>query len=198
LTILNNKSSMGDMAPRPLVLKTPWQIRTVMHPSRMEILERLDSEGPDSISGLAAKLDRPANALTYHVRLLEKAGAIVARGRRRAGRRHETVYGVAAGRIAVGVDPRSPAALRAASQSSTALCRRVDREIRRAVVEGLATSGAPLGHRYRAWLSDKEASAVQRKLAAIEQLLTKARRRKQGRPYAFTAFLVPLSKERKD
>jgi hypothetical protein len=132
------------------------------------------------------------------VRLLEKAGALVARGKRRAGRRHEVIYGTAASRIAVGADPRSPAALRAASQSASALCRMVDREIRRALSEGLATSGAPLGHRHRAWLTDEEASTVDRKLAAIERLLTRARRRKQGRPYAFTAFLVPLGNERKD
>ena len=181
-----------------VVLKTPWQIRTVMHPLRFEIVERLQAEGPDSIAGLAAKLDRPANALTYHVRLLEKAGALVARGKRRAGRRHEVIYGTAASRIAVGADPRSPAARRVVSQTSSAVCRMVDREIRRAVLEGLATTGAPLGHRHRAWLTDEEASAVSRSLAAIERLMGRANRRKQGRPYAFTAFLVPLGKERKD
>jgi DNA-binding Lrp family transcriptional regulator len=186
------------MAPRLLVLKTPWQIRIVMHPLRFEIVERLEADGPDSIAGLAAKLDRPANALTYHVRLLEKAGAVVTRGKRRAGRRHEAIYGVAASRIAIGADPRSPAALRAASQTSTAVCRMADREIRRALSGGLVTSGAPLGHRHRAWLTDEEAAAIHRKLEAIEQLLLKARQRKHGRLYAFTAFLVPIGSERKD
>jgi DNA-binding transcriptional ArsR family regulator len=185
------------MAPKQLLLKTPWQIRIVMHPKRVEILERLQTDGQDSIAGLAAKLDCAANALTYHVRLLEKAGAIVAHGKRRVGRRHEVIYAPAAERIAIGVDPRSPGAMRAATHSATAVCRLMDREIRRALSSGMVHGGVPLGRRHRAWLTDEDAAAVHQKLAAIERLLTKAQRRKQGRPYAFTAFLVPLATERK-
>jgi len=184
------------MAKRMVVFKTPSQIRTVMHPLRLEIVERLQSDGADSIAGLAAKLDRPANALTYHVRLLEKAGALVVRGKRRAGRRLEAVYAVTAPRLAIGADPRLPAAMRAAAFSSTAVCRMADREIRHALEQGLATPGLPLGRRHNTWLTEEDAAAVQRKLAGIERLLDAAHRRKKGRPYAFTAFLVPLGKER--
>jgi len=184
------------MNRRLLVLKSPWQIRTVMHPLRLEIVECLQSEGPDSIAGLSAKLDRPANALTYHVRLLEKAGAIVARSKRRRGRRLEAVYDVASPRLAIGADPRVPASMRAAASSSTAVCRMADREIRHALEAGLVAGGGPVGQRHKAWLTEADAAAVQRKLASIERLLIAAHRRKKGRPYAFTAFLVPLGKER--
>lgn len=180
-----------------LVLKTPWQIRTVMHPLRMDILECLQGDGPDSIAGLAAKLDRPANSLTYHVRLLEKAGAVVERGSRRVGRRSEAVYDAASPRIAIGANPRRPAALRAAAFSSTAVCRMADREIRHALASGLVQRGAPLGRRHKTWLTEKDAAAVHKKLQAIERLLSAAHRHRKGRPYAFTAFLVPLEMERK-
>ena len=185
------------MRPPMLVFKTPKQIRTVMHPLRMEIIECLQGEGADSIAGLAAKLDRPANALTYHVRLLERAGAIVERGSRRAGRRSEAVYDAASPRIAIGANPRFPAAIRASAFASTAVCRMADREIRHALSSGLVQRGAPLGRRYKTWLTEEDAAAVHKKLQAIERLLSAAHRRKKGRPYAFTSFLVPLEMERK-
>jgi predicted transcriptional regulator len=184
------------MAPKLMVFKTPREIRTVMHPLRMEIIERLEVEGPDSIAGLAAKLERPANALTYHVRLLERAGVLVRQGSRRAKRRPEAVYELTPARIAIGADPRSPSALRAAASSVTAICRMADREIRHALKSGLLGTGQPVGRRYQARLSEPDLKRVHRKLAEIGRILERARDRKQGRPHAFTSFLVPLVHER--
>lgn len=184
------------MAPKLMVFKTPREIRTVMHPLRMEIIERLEVEGPDSIAGLAAKLERPANALTYHVRLLERAGVLVQRGNRRAKRRPEAVYELTPARIAIGADPRSPQALRAAASSVTAICRMADREIRQAMRAGLLGTGQPVGRRYQARLTEPDLRRVQRKLAEIGRTLERARDKKQGSPHAFTAFLVPLAHER--
>src|SRR6266540_1771524 len=101
---------MTGRTPRLLVLRSAEQIGIVTHPLRLEIVEALQLYGPDSIAGLARRLDRRANALTYHVRRLEQAGAVVRAGTRRAGRRDEAVYAVAAPRIALaaGVTSRPP------------------------------------------------------------------------------------------
>lgn len=184
------------MAPKLMVFKTRREIRTVMHPLRMAILERLEVEGPDSIGGLAAKLERPANALTYHVRLLERAGVLVRRGQRRARRRSEVVYDLTPARIAIGADPRSPSALRAAASSVTAICRMADREIRQALRSGLLGPGRPVGRRHQARLTERDLERVHKKLAEIGRILERARDRKEGRPHAFTSFLVPLAHER--
>jgi DNA-binding Lrp family transcriptional regulator len=186
------------MPPSTLLLKTPSQIRTVTHPLRLEIIERLQVDGPDSIAGLASKLDRPANALTYHVRLLEKAGAVLAKSYRRSGRRLEAVYAVAATRIALGADARSPASMRAAAASGTAICRMASREIGAALAEGLAKdSVSPMGRRVKTWLTPEQVAKVHQKLESIERYLASCQRRKQGRPHVMTTFLVPLREERK-
>ena len=75
---------MARRVTRPLVLRSAVQIGIVTHPLRLEIVEGLQLHGPDSIAGLARRLDRRANALTYHARRIEQAGAVVRAGTRRA------------------------------------------------------------------------------------------------------------------
>ena len=192
---------MARGIPGVLVLKGARQLRTVTHPLRLEIIERLQVDGPDSIAGLARKLDRRANALTYHVRLLERAGAVVRSGTRRAGRRGEVVYAVAAPRIALAADAGSASMLRAAAGSAGAVLRMAEREIRRALEGGLCASGPlagrPLGRRIKTWLTDRDLGAVQRKLEQLDRHLAGMHRKKKGRPYAVTIVVVPIGPERK-
>jgi DNA-binding Lrp family transcriptional regulator len=185
-----------------VVLKTARHLETVAHPLRLEILERLQLDGPDSIAGLAKKLDRRPNALSYHVLLLERAGVLTRAGSRRSGRRDEAIYDLAAASIALGIDPRSSPMRRAATRSAGVVLRMAHREIRRALEDGMcsaaAMAGRPLGRRVKAWLTDEDLSRVQQRLDQIERDLERGLRRKRGRPYALTVVLVPLGPERKE
>lgn len=192
---------MTPKAPM-LVLKTARHLETVAHPLRLEIIERLDLDGPDSIAGLGRKLDRRPNALSYHVRLLERAGVLARTGTRRAGRREEAIYDLAASRIALGIDRRSAAMRRAAARSAGTVLRMAHREIQKALDLGLCAVGAlpgrPLGRRVKTWLSDQDLVQVEKKLEQLDRRLERCQRRRRGRPYALTVVLVPIGPERKE
>jgi len=171
----------------------------VTHPLRLEILERLQRDGPDSIAGLATKLERRSNALAYHVGLLEKTGVVRRSGTRRSGRRHEAVYALAATRIALAAHA-DPASMRAAADSANAVLRMAGREIRHALEERFCDSprlAAPLGRRIKTWLTDRDVERVQKSLSRLERDLVKCCDEKRGRPFAMTVVLVPLGPERK-
>ena len=184
-----------------LVLDRPDQIEIVAHPLRLEIIERMQVDGSDSIASLARKLDRRANALTYHVRLLEKAGVLVRSGTRKAGRRDEVVYALAGARVAVKMKNRSKPMLRAATRTASAVLRMAEREIRRAIHSGdAATPGhrtRPLGRRQKTWLTPADLAAAYDRLLSLERFLERCHRRKRGRPYSLTVVLVPIGLERK-
>src|SRR6185503_8679338 len=160
---------MTTPTPRVLVLQRPDHIEIVAHPLRLEIIERLQVDGADSIKGLARKLDRRANALTYHVRLLEKAGVIVRAGSRKAGRRDEVVYALGGERVAIAANTRSRPMQRATTRTAS-----------------------PMVRRQKTWLTEAELATAQQRLQSLERFLERCHRRKQGRPYALTVVLVPI------
>ncbi len=187
---------MARRVPRPLVLRSAEQIGIVTHPLRLEIVEGLQLHGPDSIAGLARRLDRRANALTYHVRRLEQAGAVVRAGTRRVGRRDEAVYAVAAPRIELAAGATSRPLLRAAARAAAATMRMAEREVRRAIEEFSGDSARllsrPLGRRHKTWLTAADLAAVHRRLERLGRFLERCQGRKRGRPHALTVVLVPL------
>lgn len=192
---------MNAKTSRVLVLQKPEHIEIVAHPLRLEIIERLQIDGADSIKGLARKLDRRANALTYHVRLLEKAGVIVRAGSRKAGRRDEVVYALGGERVAIAASTRSRPMQRATTRTAAAVLRMAEREIKRAIQGGLAAAfdhrSRPMVRRQKTWLTEAELATAQERLQSLERFLERCHRRKRGRPYALTVVLVPIGPERK-
>src|SRR6185503_268846 len=159
---------MTTPTPRVLVLQRPDHIEIVAHPLRLEIIERLQVDGADSIKGLARKLDRRANALTYHVRLLEKAGVIVRAGSRKAGRRDEVVYALGGERVAIAANTRSRPMQRATTRTASAVLRMAEREIKRAIQSGLGAAfdhrSRPMVRRQKTWLTEAELATAQQRL----------------------------------
>jgi len=180
-----------------LVLNRPEQLTIATHPLRLEIIEWLQREGPESIAELASALERRPNALTYHVRLLERAGIVVRTGTRKAGPRDEAVFGLARARVAFAMSGSSRALRAAAIRTATAVLRMAERELRRAIErEGLpahADFARPLGRRQKTWLTEDELAEAHRRLANLDRFLERCHRRKRGRPYTLTAVLVPTA-----
>ena len=187
---------MTARTPRPLVLRSAEQIGIVTHPLRLEIVEALQLHGPDSIAGLGRRLERRANALTYHVRRLEQAGAVVRADTRRVGRRDEAIYAVAAHHIALAAGATSRPLLRAAARSAAAAMRMAEREVRRAIEEFPGESARllsrPLGRRQKAWLTTADVAALHRRLERLGRFLESCHRRRRGQFHALTVVLVPL------
>jgi len=187
---------MTVRTPRLLVLRSAEQIGIVTHPLRLEIVEALQLHGPDSIAGLGRRLERRANALTYHVRLLEQSGVLVQKGARRVGRRDEAVYAAAAPHIALAAGATSQPLLRAAARSAAAAMRMAEREVRRAIEEFPGESARLLsrllGRRQKAWLTTADVAALHRRLERLGRFLESCHRRRRGQLHALTLVLVPL------
>jgi DNA-binding transcriptional ArsR family regulator len=55
---------------------TPAQMRAMVHPLRMRIIDALRNDGPSTASRLAAQLGESSGATSYHLRVLAQAGVI--------------------------------------------------------------------------------------------------------------------------
>ena len=60
------------------VIDNAVTLRAIAHPIRQQILEELGLREYGRAADLAAALDQPANAISFHLRTLAKAGLIVA------------------------------------------------------------------------------------------------------------------------
>jgi len=76
---------------------TPAQMRAMVHPLRMRIIDALRNDGPSTASRLAAQLGESSGATSYHLRVLADAGVIEedpgrGNGRERWWRRVQPIY----------------------------------------------------------------------------------------------------------
>lgn len=80
----------GGEGPRVEVVGDPARAQTLLHPTRLAILERLDR--PGSAASLARQLDLPRQRLNYHLRELEEQGLVELVESRRRGSVSERIY----------------------------------------------------------------------------------------------------------
>ena len=59
----------------------PRRLSALASPVRIELVGVLQTRGPSSIREMALALDRPADGLYHHVRILLKAGLLVEKDR---------------------------------------------------------------------------------------------------------------------
>jgi hypothetical protein len=162
-------------------------------PVRLEIFGEIKEAGPCSVRELAKRMDRRADGLYHHVRVLVKAGVLVESEVRRVGRRDEAVYRPVASRIAGQMDPASQNSRQIAERAAGASLRLAGREMSAAIRKCTARGApAPRIARQKSWLTEEAIAELNRHLGRIEQLLTRHARKKRGRPYALTTVLVPL------
>lgn len=116
-----------------LTLTTLAQRRAIASPLRMELLEATRYAGRASVSDLARLTSRRPTAVHYHVAVLQRSGLLVVAERRRAGKRTEAVYRVAADAFAV---PAKAGARRSSADGShtiAAMLRLTQREAARSL-----------------------------------------------------------------
>jgi DNA-binding transcriptional ArsR family regulator len=64
------------MPERQHVRATPEQLRAIVHPLRMRILDALRDEGPSTATRLGTLLGESSGATSYHLRVLAEAGVV--------------------------------------------------------------------------------------------------------------------------
>ncbi len=188
--------SMKSSRKGGMRLKNPKQQEVLTSPVRIEIIERLQGSGISSIAEIAKRMSRSAGSLYHHFHMLLAAGVLVEEGRRRAGRRWETLYGLAAPRFYMDLDHSSPRSVRCYRRSAGALLRLTDRNFSEAVDSGQAV---PTG-RYRnldanmkkARMTKSGLARVNRLLEEIHNIMREEDARGTGQPCALTTVLLPL------
>ena len=78
--------------PKTLLLRSDEQRRAIASPLRLELIGLFIEREALSVAQIAQRMGRPATAIHYHVRLLEKAGLLRRAGERRSGSRSEALY----------------------------------------------------------------------------------------------------------
>ncbi len=183
------------MSPaRRFVISRLDQMSAIRSPARQEILDVLARMGAASLAEVAAVLGRPADALYYHVRVLERVGLIVPAGTRAGARRSERLIRAAAGEFALRYASPTPSQARAVAGIVASMLRLGARDFRRALanagnrVEGAARDLWAL--RTTGWLTEEQVAGVNGGMQALSRRFSGPPRR--GRLYGITILLTPL------
>ncbi len=183
--------------PRPAIQRVS-DPRVLASPTRVEIVGLLQTHGALAIRELAAHLDRAADGLYHHVRVLLTAGIVREQGQRRTGTRSEAVYALVARRVEAG-DARKTegrAGLIAAGQTALRLA---GREFA-AAIEACPPAKRPRFvrlSRQRAWLSGPALEKARRLIGRLERLLARETVRRRGRLYVVTTVILPVVKRKR-
>lgn len=144
---------------------------------------------------LAALLDRPADALYFHVRRLVRVGLVRECGSRRDGRHIAAVYDVAARPVRMSYADPAPA--KAVGAVIASALRTATREFAAAVEDqrrDLPGPGRPKGlwgARVKGWLTPDESARVGELLEQAVALVRAGRPREGTRPVALSFVLAP-------
>lgn len=185
-----------------MTLDTPARLRAMASPARLELMNALVTTGPCSVAELARAVDRPADALYRHLRILLSAGLVRKLGDRPAGRRREIVIDAAAEHFTLPHDPTR--------RSNVAAHRKLQQTVLKVTENTLrALDGSPRGvlegpdknmlvRLEIAWLTEAERA---RAIAALETLASlfvqRQRRGPERRLFQLTAIMAPVVRKRR-
>lgn len=170
------------------------QLAVLAAAARQEIVDVLEQMGTVSVAELAAALNRPADALYFHLRALTRVGLVQQAGYRPGRNRQEALYRTVAPELQLQYDPQDAANRKRISAIVNSMLRLATRDFRRSFQPGnVVVSGA---HR-ELWalrkvgrLSRGELARLNSSIKGVAEKMSAPRR--QGRLYAITVILTPL------
>jgi transposase-like protein len=200
LTFIENQLTLStmqtDKRTAPFLIEQPRQIAALASATRQEIVDAAVASGAFTVAELARRLDRPADALYFHVRLLERVGLLLRTGESGEGRARAAVYDV----------PGRPLKLRYGSSVQVArrigpvldgILRLARRDVRRALERGDALVEGPVrdtwGARARGWLGRSELERANQLLQELLDLVQAGTPRPGAQPVALVLALAPLA-----
>lgn len=182
-------------------IRSAEQWRVLTSPSRIEIVEFMRAAAPCSVAELAARMDRPADALYHHLRKLEGIGVVRVVEHRRQGRQTEAVYDLAAERLVFDYDAKTGRGGERLADVAASILRSTERTYREAVTAGGETGSGEkksLWSRIETgWLTEEGLAEVNAHLEAIDEILERGRKGREGRLFTLTVFLAPAVRRRR-
>ena len=184
--------------PKVFIIREDEQRRAVASPLRLELFGLFTDGEPLSVATIAERMGRPATALHYHVRVLEKAGLLRRVGRRQSGRRPEALYLPVADAFKMEQPRDAPEEVAAMALKTLATAfRMAERDMRAAMGDPGTKSTGPyrniFGGRIHCRLGKKDLAELNRLLRKIEKMLwTNHKTRKPSSDDSFVSFTVAL------
>ena len=175
-------------------IRNPRTIRALASPVRLAILDALDAIGPAPAADVAAIVGLNADAVYYHLRMLQRLGLVASRSKGNA-----AVFNVVSRPLTLAYS-RDKATVSAVSKVVAAMLRAALRLFTRALA-GTATIKGP---RREIWAAQRFArltpdhlQRLNRLLNEVVDLLGNARHHGPGKLYAVTFVLAPLGQGQK-
>jgi DNA-binding transcriptional ArsR family regulator len=180
----------------PYVVRTRKQLSALASGARQEVVDVLANTGAISVADLAQALGRPADALYYHLRVLQQAGLVVQAGYRGRGKHREELI------AAVSPNLRLPYELGEHGNGAEigaivgSMLRLGLRDFEAAFEAGDAQTSGPqrelVAMRKIGWLTPQDVAETNRAIEGLARLTEKPPGK--GRLYAITVVLTPLDR----
>ena len=184
------------MTKNKYIIESKRQMRALAAATRQEIIDVLPGMGAVSVAELSAVLQRPADSLYYHLRILRRVGLVLNAGERRRGGRREALFRAVAPDISLRYELGEKGNAREVNAIVAAMLRMGIRDFRSSFGAAKAAVSGPQRElwalRKTAWLSKGQLAAVNRYIETLLQAMAKTRRR--GRLYGITVVLNPLDR----
>ncbi len=187
--------------PKVFIIREEEQRRAISSPIRMEMIGLFADGGPMSVATIAERMGRPATAIHYHVRVLEKAGLLKRVGKKQSGRRPEALFVPVADLFKMEAPREAGEDVAAMSLKTMATAfRMAERDMKAAFTNPKSKSAGPyrnvFGARIHCRLPKKDLAELNKLLRGIEKLLSRSHQSHEPSPddsfVSFTVALMPL------
>jgi DNA-binding transcriptional ArsR family regulator len=178
------------------IIESKRQMRALAAATRQEIIDVLPGMGAVSVAELAAVLQRPADSLYYHLRILKRVALVLSAGGRRVGGRREALFRAVAPEMSLRYELGKKGNAREVNAIVASMLRLGIRDFGNSFGAAQAAVSGPHRElwalRKTGWLSQDQLAAVNRSIETLLTAMSKTRRR--GRLYGITVVLNPLDR----
>jgi DNA-binding transcriptional ArsR family regulator len=179
------------------VIESKRQMRALAAPTRQEIIDVLPGMGTVSVAELAAVLQRPADSLYYHLRILKRVGLVLAAGERKHSGRREALFRAVASELSLRYELGNKGNAREVNAIVASMLRLGIRDFSNSFGTARVAVSGPRRELWAArttgWLSRDQLAAANRYIERLIGAVSKTQRK--GRLYGITVVLNPLDRD---
>lgn len=178
------------------VIRSTTELAALVSGARQEIVDVLSRMANPCVAELAAALGRPADAIYYHLRILQRAGLVVCVGSRNHGQRKEQLFRTVSPDLRIEYRRGEGGNGREITAIVRSMLRLGARDFDHAFQGGNGKVSGPKRElwalRTTGWLTPDEVIKVNRSISSLAAAVSKPR--KKGRLYGITVLLTPLDR----
>jgi len=185
------------MKPSVYLIAEPDQIKALAAPTRQEILDTLESNGPATVARLGLLLGRAPDSLYHHIRILLQVGLIRRVDPAPGTSPRGAVYDLPGHAMSISYRLKDPAMTEAVGAVVRAMSRISYHDFERALSRGDAVVQGPQRNlrsaRKKAWLDASQIEAINRHFQAIFSIMaTWHRPGAETKLHAVTFMMSPI------